>query len=452
MASLDSAINVGFPAITSTFALELTSIQWVVVGYVLPHASLLLGCGGLADLWGHSRLLICGLIVSAAAFVGCGLAPSFTWLVGARIAQGLGAALIFGTAPALVTLAVSAEHRGRALGVYHMSAALGYAFGPFLGGALVDIFGWRATFLFRTPPALLLAWLAAVKLTSLRPPKKEQCFDFLGALTLAASIAGCLLTLSRSRALGWSSPQVLILCSVSVACFIGFVFAERRASAPVIDLTLFRRPPFLIANLIAVCANCARFSIGLLLPYYLIVVLHYPATTAGSLMLAAYLLTILAAPLAGKLSDRIGTARLSSFGLAVEGVGLWLLGRLDGHSDYPGLALALGIVGLGLGIFEAPNTSFIMGAIPRERQGVASGIASMMRPLGIVLGATGWSVVFDHRRAFHVAQAAPGAPTDFLMVPALQDVFLSAAGLCAFALLLSLCRRQDSSKPNCAAN
>jgi len=447
LGSLDSSINIGFPAITAAFSLEVTAIQWVIVGYVLTHASLLLSCGGLADLWGHGRVLVYGLLVSAAAFTCCGVAPTYTWLVAGRIIQGIGAALVFASTPALVTLAVSPETRGRALGIYQMSNAVGYAIGPLIGGILIDLFGWRATFLFRVLPALLLAGLAAVKLPALGQRKDSVRFDFLGALTLAAGIAACLLGLSRARALGWSSPQVVIFAAASVACFTGFVVVKSRATAPMAILTVIHLPPFIIANLLSVLANCARFAIGLLLPYYVINVLRYPAATGGTLMLATYLLTILAAPLAGKLSDRVGTARLSSLGLAVQACGLWMLSHLNGQTAYLSLALSLGVVGLGLGIFEAPNMSFIMGAIPRSQQGLAGSIAATMRPLGIVLGATGWSLLFDWRQDSYLMLApVPTAPTINEMLPALQDVFLGASGLCAAAVILSLCRRPEPNR------
>jgi MFS family permease len=393
LGSLDSAINIGFPAITAAFSVEVTAIQWVIVGYVLTHASLLIACGSLADRWGHGRMLAHGLWVSAVGFTCCGIAPAFIWLVAGRIIQGAGAALVFATAPALVTLAVSAKSRGRVLGIFQMCNAVGYAIGPLLGGMLIDILGWRATFLFRVAPALLLAGLAAVKL-----PMPEQ-------------------------------PR------------------ERQRGMPRSPLRIAHLPPFVIANLLSVLANCTRFAIGLLLPYYVINVLRYPATTGGTLMLATYLLTILAAPLAGKLSDRFGTARLSSLGLAVQATGLWLLSGMDGQTTYLSLALALGVVGLGLGIFESPNMSFIMGSIPRSQQGVAGSIASMMRPLGIVLGATGWSLLFDWRRhAYMTPTFEPAALAGKGMLPALQDVFLSAAALCFAAFILSLLRRTERAR------
>lgn len=441
LGSLDSAINISFPSITAAFALPVTAIQWLVIGYVLTHGSLLLGCGGLADRWGYGRLLAWGLLISAVAFTGCGLAPVYGWLVGFRILQGVGAAMIFGSAPALLTLAVAADSRGRALGIYQMSTAIGYAVGPLIGGMLVDLLGWRATFLFRMPPALLLAWLAATKCPAPAERRDAKDFDFLGALTLAAGIAGFLLALSQTRALGWLAPEVITLGFGSLVCFIGFVIIEKRSTAPVVDLALLRNRAFAIANLLSLLANCARFAIGLLLPYYLINVLHYPATIGGTLMLATYALTILAAPLAGKWSDRIGTAGLASLGLAVEGLGLWALSRLHEQAAYVELAATLAVVGLGLGIFEAPNMSFVMGSIPRDRQGVAGGIASMMRPLGIVAGASSWSMLFDSRRAASGAQAALAA--------AFQDVFFGAAALCGIACLLSLLRSEKtSSRPH----
>ncbi len=439
LGSLDSAINISFPSITAAFSLPVTAIQWVVIGYVLTHGSLLLGCGGIADRRGHGSLLAWGLLISAVAFTGCGLAPGYGWLVGFRVLQGLGAAMIFGSAPALVTLAVPADSRGRALGFYQMSTAIGYAVGPLLGGMLVDQFGWRATFLFRMPPALLLAWLAATKCRAPGQRRDTQRFDFFGALALAAGMASCLLALSRSRALGWVAPQVVTLGFGSIACFVGFLVIETRSSAPVVDLALLRNIAFVSANLLSVMANCARFAIGLLLPYYLINVLHYPATVGGSLMLATYVLTILAAPVAGRWSDRLGTARLASLGLAVEALGLLKLSRLDEQAAYTELAATLAVVGLGLGIFEAPNMSFVMGAIPRNQQGVAGSIASMMRPLGIVAGASAWSMLFDWRRH---AEAVPLSIT-----AALQNVFFGAAALCGIACLMSLLRSEKKTKP-----
>ena len=160
LGSLDTSVNIAFPAMTADFGLDVTAMQWVVVSYVLTYASLLLGCGKIADVWGHSRVLSWGLIASAAAFLLCGLAPTFPLLLGARVVQGIAVALIFAAAPALATLSVPPQARGRVLGIFQMSAAVGFALGPLVGGLLVGSVGWRAVYIFRVVPALVLGWLA----------------------------------------------------------------------------------------------------------------------------------------------------------------------------------------------------------------------------------------------------------------------------------------------------
>ncbi len=448
LASLDSSVNIAFPAITAAFTLDVTLIQWVVVSYVLTYASLLLGCGRLADLWGHGRVLTWGLVASTLAFLSCGLAPTFAWLLAARVLQGVAAALVFAAAPALVTLAVPPEGRGRALGIFQMSAAAGFALGPPLGGILVDGFGWRAVYLFRVLPALLFTLLAAGQPRIVREHHNDQQhFDLLGALTLAGSVAGFLLAVSRGRDLGWTSPLVMVLLLGASICFAGFVVAEARVAAPVVDLSLFRRPAFTVANLLNVLANCAMFAIWLLVPYYIVNALGYPALAGGVLLMACPLATALAAPLAGTLSDRLGTSLLSTLGLGIEALGLWSISRLDTASSSASVALALALVGLGLGIFQTPNMSFVMGAIPRAQQGVAGSMSQMMRTLGVVLGVTGASMLFGSRRAVHAGRLQlPMASDPQSFIPAFQDVFVVSSVVGAVAFGLSLLRRSESSK------
>lgn len=444
LASLDSSVNIAFPAITAAFALNISLIQWVVVSYVLTYASLLLGSGRLADVWGHGRVLTLGLIGSAIAFFFCGVAPTFAVFLAARVLQGLAVALIFAAAPALVTLAVPAEIRGRALGIFQMSAAAGFALGPPLGGVLVDAFGWRAVYLCRIPLALLLALLAIR--WSFSPPehRKDQHFDLLGALTLAGGVAGFLLAVSRGRDLGWTSPFVASLLAGSGVCFASFVATETRVASPVVDLSLFRRPAFTIANVLNILANSAMFAIWLLVPYYLVNALGYSAIAGGFLLTACPVATAVAAPLAGRLSDYLGTSRVSTVGLGLETLGLWSISRLDINSSVLVVILALGLVGLGLGVFQVPNMSFVMGSIPHAQQGVAGGMSQMMRTLGVVLGVTSASMLFSSRRLIHAERLQllkVDDPQSF--IPAFQDVFLVAATVCLMAFGLSLVRGRE---------
>jgi MFS family permease len=279
-------------------------------------------------------------------------------------------------------------------------------------------------------------------LLSAKPSQSVPFFDFPGTLTLAGSVAGLLLALNRSRDLGWSSPLVLTLLVGSGGCFAGFLATEARVSAPIVDLSLFRRAAFALANLLNVLANCAMFAIWLLVPYYIVNVLGYAATTGGLLLMACPLATALVAPLAGRLSDTLGTSRLSVLGLGLEAVGLWAISRLGASASVFEVSIALGLVGVGLGLFQVPNMSFVMGSIPREQQGVAGGMSQMMRTLGVVLGVTGASILFSNYRAAHAHRlqvSDPQALQTFL--PAFQDVFFVSTLVCVAAFALALSRR-----------
>ena len=417
-----------------------------MVSYVLTYASLLLGCGRVADLLGHSRVLLWGLTGSILAFLACGFAPSFLWLLTARVLQGVSVALMLAAAPALVTLAAPPDMRGRALGLFQMGAAMGFALGPLLGGILVDAFNWRAVYLFRIFPAILLIFLVIRRpIPRTQPVQETQGFDLLGIVTLAGSVAGILLALNRSRDLGWTSPFVLALLVGSGGCFASFLAVETRVRAPIVDLGLFRHSAFALANLLNVLANCTMFAIWLLVPYYLVNILGYPATTGGLLLMTCPLTTALTAPLVGRLVDKLGTGLLSAVGLGFETAGLWGISSLDASASTLEILAMLGLVGLGLGVFQVPNMSFVMGAIPREQQGVAGGMSQMMRTLGIVLGVTGASILFDDYRASHAVRLQLADANDIqTFLPAFQNVFLISTIVCAAAVCLALLRRQDS--------
>lgn len=439
LVSLDTSVNIAFPAITTAFGLDVTAMQWVVVSYVLTYASLLLGCGKVADVWGHRRVLSWGLIAISVALLLCGLAPTFPLLLGARIVQGIAVALIFAAAPALATLSVPPPARGRVLGIFQMSAAVGFALGPLVGGLLVGSFGWRAVYLFRVVPALVLGWWAFRQTPAATKQTARPAFDALGMLSLASGIAGLLLAMSRGQTAGWHSPLVLTLLGLSGLSFALFVKVESTANTPVVDLGLFRRPAFTLANALNVLANGAMFAIWLLVPHYTVQVLGHPETTAGLVLVATPLATALVAPLAGALTDRIGTRLLSSVGLGLEACGLWLMSTLSGETATLPAVLTLGLVGAGVGLFQVPNMSFVMGAIPRDQQGVAGGMSQMMRTLGVVLGVTGASTLFASRKMMYAASGS-GAYIDSFM-PAFQDVFLVCAGVCLCACVLSVLRR-----------
>lgn len=452
--SLDTTVNIALPSITKAFAIDVGDAQWIVISYVLTYASLLLLTGRLADTFGHHRILRAGLVTSVVAMVACGAAQVFGWFLAGRVLQGVGAALVLGAAPALVTLSAPESERTRALGVFQMAAAIGLAAGPPLGGVLVEAWGWRAVYLFRVPAALVVVGLAlALRSGSANtsPAAADGAavagrgrLDLPGAATFGVGTASLLFAISRARDLGWTSPLVSGGIAIGVAVLALWWRVELRAPYPVLDVRLFRRGAFSVANVLNVAANGAQFAIWLLVPYYLLSVIGYRTVPGGAVLGSAPAASAVAALAAGRLERRVGATALVCGGLALEAAGLGLISRLGASSQTPAIVGALALSGLGLGLFQVPNVSSVMGTLPRAAQGVAGALTQMMRTIGVISGVTFASLLFSTQRD-RTAQrlgVAPGDPDAF--VPAFRTVLatvaLIAAAACALALVTSRLR------------
>jgi MFS family permease len=349
--SLDSCINITLPALAEAFDVGPAGIRWVIICYVLTYALTSLGAGVLADRFGPRPVFGAGLWLSGAAFVSYLAVGSFGALLAARVAQGLGGGLVYGTAPALVTLALPRARRGRGLGRLALAMGVGLSVGPAVGGVIVDALGWRWAFLFRAPLALLLA-AAATPLSRL----------------------------GRGDA-AWRLPP--------------------RAE--------WLRWPVLRVCLLAGLANWGYFAIFLLAPFYLVGPLALTPTAGGLFFMLAPLGTAAVAPLAGRLADRAGPRWPVAAGLAAEAAGLLAVSRFAPDTPLPAVAAGLALVGLGLGLFQVPNLAHAMAAFPAVRQGVAGGLAFMSRTLGSVAGVEATATVFaalEGRLGFAPAFAA----------------------------------------------
>jgi MFS family permease len=383
---LDTAVNIALPAISAAFGVPATSIQWIVLTYVVSFAVALIPAGRLADRAGHPRVFRAGVVLSGVAHVLCGLAPSWRGLLGARVVQGLGAALIMASAPALVTLSAEASRRGRALGHLGLAASVGAVVGPLGGGFLVHSLGWRSVYLGRLP-LVLLALAMGRRLSAGREPEAPALSG-----TSASPRAG------KAR---WGRV------------------ADPRT--------------FAAANGAHLLANTGLFAIWLLVPYYLIDRRGFAAGTGGLLFAAAPLAQACAMPLGGRTVDR-GLGRvLAVLGLVVESAGLWLTGRLGASASAGNILMALGLAGFGSGLFIVANMHYVMNALPRPQQGVAGSVISLMRTAGIVLGSTITTAVYATRQSAHGALG-----TEAATAAAFADAFDVAAAVALVAVLLSL--------------
>jgi EmrB/QacA subfamily drug resistance transporter len=421
---LDSAVNIAFPAITAAFAIPLSTIQWVIICYVLTYASLLLGCGRLGDIVGHRRIFLFGLAWSVVSFVLCGRAPTFGWFLLFRGLQGIGTALVLSCAPALATLAFPEEERGKVLGLYAMLFAVAQALGPLLGGVLVARWGWTAVYYFRAPLALFSAILMLLLVHQPMAVKPGQRFDVPGALTLTLALAGLLLAFNRAQHLGWLSFPSLLLFGGASACLLFFLWHERHCAEPVIDLSLFRHAAFFMANVAHILASLAGFTVFLLAPFYLLNYWQASATTGGLLLAMAPLGTVLASPLSGWLLSRFASRRLGLYGLLLMAAGLLGISHWQTHSAAWFLAATLWAQGFGLGLFQVANMDFVMGVIPRFQQGVAGSLTVLTRTIGVISCATAGALALEALRSYYT-------------ISLLEEANLSAAAVEAQAFVLA---------------
>ena len=288
----------------------------------------MLTLGRAGDAFGRKKLYTFGLVIFSMGLGLCSLAQSLIQLVMFRLVQAVGAAMTIATGNAIITASFPSKERGRALGIMGAVGGVGLLSGPALGGILLDLLGWRSIFYLRLPIGIIGVTMARALLKDQFSPKRGQKFDLLGAATLFLALTCLLLAVNRGQSLGWTSPWVAGLGIMSVLLLFLFLFVERGAAQPVLDLRLFRRRLFSAASGSHVLLYMATTAVSFLMPFYLIQGLGLSASKAGLLLITTPAVSLVASPLSGRLSDRLGTLFLCASGLALVSVGLFLLSGL----------------------------------------------------------------------------------------------------------------------------
>ena len=355
--SLDTALNIAFPNITDDLDLEVSDLQWVVTCFVLAYGLSLIAAGRIGDRRGHSATLALGAAMAAVGLAVCSAAPSLGVLLIGRVVQGFGTAFVMASAPPLIAHAAGLEARGKAVGLFQTAAGVGLALGPVIGGPLVDIGGWRGVFWFRLPLAALLLVLALPLLRAGR-----------AATSVATDVASA------------NGPQ---------------------HSSEISWPRLVRNMNFVAANLLAIIVNGAMFATWLLVPALLVDHLETGVLLGGVVLAASPAATAAISPRAGSWSDGGHTGRLVVGGVFLAAAGMALLSAADAGWPAAGVAVGLAAVGLGLGLFSAPNMATVMAAVPDSEQGLGAGLSLTTRTIGIVLGVNVSSRMFDWWEAEH---------------------------------------------------
>jgi EmrB/QacA subfamily drug resistance transporter len=444
MATLDgSIVSIALPKIQGDFRIDLTTVTWVVVAYLLVVGSLLLPFGRLGEVLSFKRVYLVGFAIFTGASVCCGAAPNELALIGFRAIQAVGAAMIMSMGPAIVARTFPAHERGRALGLNGVSVSIGLSLGPALGGILTQAATWRAIFLINVPIGIFAIVWAARILPAEEPQPNRQAFDVVGAVMSGIALFALLLALSEGQAWGWTSASILGLLAVFVVFAAGFIYVERTAVGPMIDLALFKIRPFTAGLVSVVVAFAGLFTATFLLPFLLQQGRGFSPIEAGLLLTPVPITMAIVGAFSGAASDRFGPRLPASAGMAIMVLALLTLTQLPVDFSLPDLIWRLVLLGIGQGLFMSPNSSAVLGSVPRARVGTASGILAQMRVNGQALGIALSAAVVAIRLPVHLAETGGGhgaAAANLATIGAYHDAFAAAAFICCLGVVASLVR------------
>jgi EmrB/QacA subfamily drug resistance transporter len=378
---MGSATNVALPAIGREFGLDAVELSFIATAYLLSAAVFLVPFGKLADLRGRKRVFVSGLVVYTVTSLLCGAAPSAPLLLAARVAQGAGGAMIFGTSVALLSSVYPPERRGLALGVNVTAVYLGLTLGPFAGGVLTEQLGWRSVFFVNVVTGGLAAVVASRGLAGEWRAGAPGRFDLAGSALYGAGLLATMAGLARLPAVSGG-----LLLGLGVGGLAAFVRRELRVEEPVLDVRLFRdNRVFAFSNLAALIHYAATFASGFLLSLSLQYVEGLSAQATGLVLALQPLVQATVSPFAGRLSDRVDPRLLASGGMGVVALGLALLAAAGTGPGRLGLAAGLSLLGVGFGLFSSPNTNAVMASVEAAAYGVASATLATMRLVGQML-------------------------------------------------------------------
>ena len=382
----NTVVNVALPSIQQDLGVSPSELEWVVNAYALTFGVLLLSGGKLADMLGRRRIFIVGLVVFTGASLWCGLAGGATSLIAARTLQGIGAALMNPATLSIITATFPPERRGTAIGIWAGVSALALAIGPLLGGLLTQDISWSWIFFINIPVGVAGVLAARLFIDETRDTSPEQRLDLPGLVSSAVGLFALTYGLIETNDHAWGSTRVLTLFAVGVVALGIFVVLELRQRNPMLDMSLFRNPTFSGANTVMFLVGLAMFGIFFYNSLFLQRVLGYGAIKTGATFLPLTVLIILVAPVAGKLSDRIGPRWLMGGGMTLLAASLLLFGMLDANSSWWDILPGLVVGGLGMAITMAPTTAAAMSSVPVDKAGVGSAVINSMRQVGGSLG------------------------------------------------------------------
>ena len=381
----NTVVNVALPAIQEDLGASLSQLQWIVTGYALTFAALMLIGGKLADAYGRRLIFVIGIVIFTAASLWCGLSDTGEMLIVARVVQGAGAALMNPATLSIISATFPPKQRGAAIGIWAGVSALALAIGPLVGGLLTEHLSWHWIFFINVPVGVV-AIAASFLLITESKDETHESLDLPGLGTSALGLFALTYGLIEANAYGWTSARIVGSFAVAVISLFSFVVIERRRRFPMLDLTLFRSGTYTGANVSMLLVALSMFGVFFFVSLYMQNVLGYSAVQAGAAFLPMTVLIILIAPIAGKASDRFGSRWLMTIGMVLLGVQLLYFSQLSTTSDFWNLLPGFILGGLGMAMAMTPTAAAATRAVPVHKSGVGSAVLNAMRQVGGSVG------------------------------------------------------------------
>ncbi|WP_048152348.1 MFS transporter [Methanolacinia paynteri] len=455
MSSIDGTIvNIALPTISESFDISSSTVSWVATAYLLVMAGCVLIFGKISDIIGFKRIFLTGFIVFTVGSFACGFLPdlldSFGSLVGSRVFQGVGGAMITAIAPAMVTAFIPMSMKGKAMGIIMTVAALGMAIGPTVGGILTQYLSWHWIFFINVPIGIVAVLLGAKVIPSTVTGKDRDLsgFDKKGGLLIFVGLASLLFAISEGQELGWTSPAIIVTMIIAVVSLAGFVWNELKVSEPLLELRLFKGKNFFLSNLLFVILFLSFSGINYLLPFYLEYVQGFDSSTAGLILTSLSFAMMISGLLAGALFNRTGGRPLCIAAGFVILLGYYFITHLHADTTTAFVVGCLLLIGFGLGLMVTPISNMIMNSVGKQYQGMVSSLTSLERFAPLTIGIAifnliflqGVSLIAEHRG---VTSQAPANMKLEVLSSGFDLAFLGAFILSIAVLILSLIVKQE---------
>lgn len=442
MTTLDSSIvNVALPTMSRELGTTMAGIEWVVTSYLITICATILLFGRLGDIVGKSKVFKIGIGVFTLGSLFCGLSNSLIMLILSRIIQAIGAGAAMATNQGIITETFPPTKRGRALGMTGTAVALGTMVGPTLGGLIVSVAPWEYIFLINIPIGILV-YIGVLKVLNFKKITEKVLFDIKGTFLFMISIIMLFTSINFGQSIGYTNPIIMGAFVLSLVLLFIFIKVEQKIISPMLDINIFKNKLFSLSIFCGFTSFVSIGAINIILPFYYQDVLKLTPSSAGLMMTVSPIILAIVAPISGHLSDKLGSEKISCIGLSILTIGIFSLTIFNQYTSLIIVAIFVGLLSLGSGIFQSPNNSLIMSTVDKTKLGIAGSVNGLVRNLGTTTGiALSTSILYSRMSSkigYKVSGYVEGRADIFIY--AMRFVFAGIGCICLIGAILTLIR------------